>query len=185
MAKLESPPFERGATFFNGGTVDSTSGSNLEGNMWTFEDLDLSGRYSATQGGSTNARSNRPIKCMVVRNASGITLLPKRLVTLQASGLYYLGRVDGYATTDAQGPAFPVDEWLPDTGVVANDLFWIVVEGPAMCLMPLSQVAAIAVGDIVYALTAATSGATTAGAFSPGAVPLPRPRPRTERRRRS
>lgn len=159
MARSENPPFARGDTFYNGGTIDTANlgGADLEGQVWEFEDLD----YSAK---NLPERSGRRCKCMIVRNASGIALLPKRLVTFQHTAGNEPKRVDGYADLTAEGSCFPVDEFLGTAGVPNNDLFYIVIEGPAMCLTPLADMSsAIAVGDVLVSLTAATSQATSAG----------------------
>lgn len=169
MARMESPPFSRGETFYNGATIDSNNlgGLNLEGMIWVFEDEDL------TPGnvGAKVIRTGRPVKCMVCRNISGIALLPKRLVNLsttQTDGRQYLGRVDGYSNATAQR-AYPIDEYLPSAGVPNNDLFWVVIEGPAKVLTDLAGGAnnVISVGQVVCALTAVTSQATTAGRVQP------------------
>ncbi len=161
MARDDAPPFGRGETFYNGGTIDSNNlgGAQWEGKVWEFEDLD----YSKSPGAKP-ARSGR---CMIVRNVSGIALLPKRLVSLQTAGTdgrFFLGRVDGYTTITAQ-QGFPVDEFLTSTGVPNNDLFWVVIDGPATCLTDLAGAGlnVINVGDVLVSLTAATSQATTAG----------------------
>jgi hypothetical protein len=155
MAKRENPPFPRGSTWYNGGTIDSNSlgGENLEGTIWEFEDLDLS---------ATGA--------MIVRNKAADVLLPKRLVTMKAtSGATYIAQVDGYADTTAESPTFPVDEWLPAAGVPVNDLFYVVIEGPATVMTPLEADAnnVFSVGTTLVSLTAATSGATTSGRVRP------------------
>ncbi len=115
--------------------------------------------------GPRPARTNRKVRCRCVRNVSGITLLPKRLATFQlsAGSEGYGARVDGYVCTTAQR-GYPVDEWLPN-GVVNNDLFWLVVDGPSNCLLDLAAGAnnVITVGDPLIGLTAATSQATSAG----------------------
>jgi hypothetical protein len=160
MARDDSPPFERGSTWYNGGTIDSNNlgGAQHEGKIWVFEDINV----TPGTAGAKPTRSNRPVKCMCVRNVSGIALLPKRLVRLQKSGLFFLGRVDGYTTVTAE-QGWPVDEYLPAAGVPNNDLFWVVIDGPAMCLTDIAAGISVVVGDIVVALTAATSQATTAG----------------------
>lgn len=166
MAIGESPPFARGETYFNGGTADSTSGANYEGSIVEFADLD----YSANSAvGAKPSRSNRVVRCMVVRNVAAAALLPKRLVTLKKTGLLFCGQVDGYADVTAEDRAFPVDEFLPTTGVPVNDLFYVVIEGPAMCMTDLAGAGnnLIAVGDKLVALTAASSGATTSGRVKP------------------
>jgi hypothetical protein len=130
--------------------------------IWVFEDLDYS------QRGTKPARSGRKVTCMCVRNVAAAALLPKRLATLQKSGVNYLGRVDGYSTLTAVN-AFPVDEFLPAAGVPVNDLFWVVIDGPATVLTDLAGAANNVwnVGDVLTSLTAATSGATTAGRVKP------------------
>lgn len=168
MARNEAPPFPRGQTFYNGATINTSDlgGQNLEGKEWEFEDIDLS------QTGAKPARTNRTVRCRCVRNVSGINLLPKRVVSYQTGGTdgrYAVGRVDGYTTTVAQRAAGVVDEWLPAAGVVNNDLFWIVVEGPTKVLTDLAGGAnnVHTIGELVTALTAATSQATTAGRVQP------------------
>lgn len=163
MARNENPPFGRGDTFYNGATINSSDlgGLNHEGKEWWFEDVNI------TQGtvGAHTLRTNRLVRCRCVRNVSGAALLPSRLVSFQASGINYGARVDGYADVTAQR-GYPVDEWLPAAGVPNNDLFWIVIEGPALCLTPLVNTdfnGTVAEGQVMVALTAATSGATTAG----------------------
>ena len=59
-----------------------------------------------------------------------------------------------------------VDEYLPIAGVAVNDVFWVVVSGPTEVVAALSGTA-VAVGDRLAAITAATSGATTAGRVKP------------------
>lgn len=165
MARDDSPPFARGETFYNGGTIDSNNlgGHEHVGKIYVFEDIDL------TPGsvGAKAARTNRRVVCMIVRNVAAAAILPKRLVTLQSGGSdgrYLASRVDGYARTSA-ARAYPVDEFLPAAGCPVNDLCYIVIEGPAKLLSPLDGGAdnVFNVGDVIVALTAITSGATTAG----------------------
>lgn len=164
MARKENPPFPRGQTFYNGGTIDSNNlgGANLEGTVWEFEDID----YSTAP---FKQRSGRLVKCMIVRNVAAAALLPKRLVSFkQSAGSPFVGQVDGYTTTTA-AEGYPVDEFLPAAGVPVNDLFYIVIDGPAKVLTDLAGGAnnVVNVAGAVVALTAATSGATTAGRVAP------------------
>lgn len=95
--KYENLPFPIGSTFFDGGTVDSTVSTNLEGRVFEIEDLDYS------QSGAKPARSGRFKKVMVVRNKAAAALLPKRVVTFKVTaGNAFLGQVDGYCTTTAK-----------------------------------------------------------------------------------
>lgn len=157
MARNENPPFERGATFYNGETIDANDlgGLGIEGMEWVFEDRDP---------GSATQRTNRPVRCRVLRNTSAGALLPKRLGRFEAGAGEFGSRVDGYATTLA-AEAVPIDEYLPAAGVPVNDLFWGVIEGPAVILTTLAGDATnvFSVGNWGVAATAATSGATTSG----------------------
>lgn len=165
MARDEAPIFERGQTYFGGQTIDSagvTATNHLLGKEWVFEDLDLSDPPVLT------LRSGHPVTVRAVRNISGGALLPKRLVSPAATSTSgytgYLKEVDGYADVDAEH-CYPVDEWLPAAGVADDDIFYIVVKGPATILTSLSGDAnnVVDVGDTLVAQTAVTSGATTAG----------------------
>ena len=159
MARNEAPPFGLGETFSNNfATSGSTAdGTQYEGKEYVFEDINPQ---------TKTTRSNQYKRVRIVRNISAGVLLPSRLVqfglTPNSNGVYG-GQVDGYASTTAQR-CYPVDEFLPAAGVQVNDLFYIVVDGPAVILTDLASLApSIAVGDNLVSQTAATSGATTAG----------------------
>ena len=174
MARNENPPFARGDTFYNlfaASTQSTSDGIQYEGKEWVFED------YSPQ---TKLYRSGRPVVCRIVRNVSGIALLPGRVARFAAGALaangapggVFGGQVDGYAApaanpadfTSLQSYGVPVDEYLPTAGVQNNDLFWVVVQGPAGVLTDLATLSpSINVGDLVIAQTAATSQATTAG----------------------
>lgn len=144
-----SLPFPRGQTFFNGGTTNTTDGLNLEGMEVIVRD--------------TIYGSGRPVRLKCVRNVSGVTLYPKTLVRYQLTADNFGKRVDGYTKTTGQDWAGVVDELV--TSVPANDLFWIVVEGPAIVRRSLANYSSdIAVGDRVVAQTInGTTGSTTTG----------------------
>jgi hypothetical protein len=171
MARPESPPFNRGETFYNGTTIVAATQDPLQliGHEWVFEDIiwNLAGQVGAKQ-----LRTQRPVTCRVVKNVSGINLLPARAVnmtTIGTDGRTFENSVDGYSTTTAAFVGGVVDEWLPAAGVVANDFFYIVTKGPTGILMDLAAGATdvFTVGMVVVALTAATSQATTAGRIAP------------------
>jgi hypothetical protein len=165
MARDEAPIFERGKTYFDGATIaaaDVTATNHLLGKEWAFEDLE----YGSPP--TLESRTGHRVVVRLVRNISGGALLPKRLVTLAdpaTSGYTVYGaEVDGYANVSAEH-CYPVDEFLPAAGVADDDLFYIVVEGPAMVLSSLSGDAnnVVTVGQALVAQTAVTSGATTSG----------------------
>ncbi len=154
----------RGQTLLSGaGRTLSSSGqaSKLEGLAKWFADRDS----TATR---LNAlRSQKRVLMMLVRNASGIALASKAVVTW-ASG-YRNKRVAGYCTLDHQEIAGVVDEFIGSSGVPANDLFWLAVKGPALVRKSNAADATclINAGDILTSLTAATSQAATAGRIQP------------------
>ena len=159
MADNVTGLFERGKTYYHGTskTLSTSYGTSVdyEGTVRQFQDLAVSA------GGMKTKNSGRTVTCMLVRNTSAGALLPGRLVSWQSG---YIGRrVDGYTTTDFARVAGVVDEHLPAAGVPRYDLFWLVVKGPTQVINSMSQVADIAEGDRLVALTGATSGATTSG----------------------
>jgi hypothetical protein len=169
MARDEAPPFGRGEMFWDSSytptTQDITDTQHLEGKEWTFEDIDY------TLRGAKTVRTGKMVRCRVVRNVGAAALLPKRLASFvadQTTGTKLVGRVDGYTTTTA-ARGYPIDEFLPSAGCQVNNLCWLVMEGPAVVLSDLAGGAnnVLNVGDLVVALTAATSGATTAGRLAP------------------
>jgi hypothetical protein len=151
MARNENPPFDRGQSYFNGGTVDDTLGAQLLGKEWVFEDRDPA---------SMTIRTNRDVRVRAVRNDAGFNVLPKRLAQLNAAG----DTITGYAAVNPQD-GYPIDEYIPSAGIPDGDILYVVVDGPAMVSTGLAADATnvIAAGDRVCAATAATSGATTAG----------------------
>lgn len=154
MSRQGQPPLTRGNT-----STDGVAG--FAGTVWTFEDIDLSTSYASARVKRTNQR----VQCRLVKNSSGIALLPKRGVTYKAGTNQT--EVDGYVRTTSAECAGIVDEWLPAAGVANGDYFWIVVQGPTMVLSSLAGNSenVITERDPLVALTAATSQATTAGRF--------------------
>lgn len=145
----------RGETYYNGNTIDANNlqGGQLLGQVKEFEDNDWGSSESAKP-----ARSARKVHCMLVRNGTGITIFGKRWVSLNVNTY----NVTGYTITTAQ-KGYPTDEFLPAAGVPANDIFWIVIRGPAIVKTLMSgQTADIAAGDLLVAATV-NAGSTAAG----------------------
>lgn len=159
MARDENPPFGRGETWYSGETIDTADlgGENLEGKEWVFEDVD------PTTG---LARTGNPVRCRIVRNNAGINLLPKYMAQLDKTTAGEFGKqVLGYVNTTA-GEGYPIDEYLPAAGVPNGDLFWIVIEGPAVVTTTKDGDASnvVNLGDwVVGATAAASTHSTTAG----------------------
>jgi len=149
MSLYVDPPFALGQTL---GVTEATQGDNWVGVVKVFPDVD------PTTG---QVRSNRVKKCVAVRNGSGATLLGKRAVAFK-DGSYT--EVSGYKRTTGSYAAGVSDEYLPASGVAANDVFWVTVEGPTV----VSVATAVAVGDVLVdnktiAATAATDAASSGG----------------------
>lgn len=142
---------------FELGTYDTTGAfAHLLGREYVVE-------YRGKTAPTSPAPGGRLRKVKLCFNNSGATLLPQRLVQPQLTAGAYGYNVAGYSRLTAERVIGGIDEFLPSAGVPDQAYFWVVVKGPAKLLMPLSQVADIAVGDALVAITAATTGATTAG----------------------
>lgn len=132
-------------------TLASTGfGTNMEheGHPHVFQDFDPGASPRLTK------RSHQGVKCLLVRNCTSTVLYAGDAVTW---GSGYRGkRVDGKCTTTAQEIAGFVDDFLPSGGVRNGDLFWLVVEGNCLVRTNMSNANA-GMGDILYAITAATS----------------------------
>ena len=165
MARDEAPPFARGETWYNGGTIDSVvtdtlglGGINYEGKEFVFE-VNAQDQETAF-GNSYQDPSGRAVRVKVVRNLSGVNLLPARLAHWQAgsttSGRGYKTAVDGYAIVPGPGIAGVIDEFLPPAGVPNYDLFYLVIDGPSQ-FTNVTGAVSFTTGDC---LVAATQGAT-------------------------
>lgn len=144
----EALPFQRGQTMFGGAPDASTDGNGILGQ-----------EYKAVYelGGT-----KRSVILRAVRNSSGVTVHGKKLAKLNALGTAILG----LGIADGEQRVAPIDEYLPTGGCAANDICYVVVQGPAVCLTQVAVADAnvIAAGDLVNVATInVTSGATTAG----------------------
>lgn len=154
----------RGHTYHGGTPTSVGRSTDLEGIEVHFADEEV------VNGGPNNKRSGRTTLCRLVRNSSGITLEPKRAVRWESG--YRGRRVDGYCAATAAECAGIVDDHLPSAGVADDDLFWVMRKGPGLVKTDLAGGAnnVIADGNLMVALTAATSGATTAGRVAAGSA---------------
>ena len=172
MSLQVDPPFGLGQTWFSLGpseTVKNDSyhgiqsnalyGDNFTGCVKEFTDVNpITGQV----------RTNRRKVCVAVKNSSGVALLPKRVVTFSTTAGKLFSEVTGYSAVANEERVGVVDEWLPASGVTANDIFWVTVDGPTEVSAALSGTD-IAAGGRLAAIVAATSGATTAGRVTPNA----------------
>ena len=150
MSLSNDPPFALGQTL---GVSLVTDGTGWVGCVKEFVD---------TNPITGTIRSNRPKVCVAVRNTSGAALLPKRVVRLAGTGTALFGAADGYAAVAGEEFVGVVDEFLPASGVAANDVFWATVNGPTEVAVALSG-SDITVRSRLAVITAATAGASAAG----------------------
>ena len=143
--------------YYNVTSTTATQSASLEGLQKYFPDNVAGAAQPDTK------RSGRRVLMRLVRNSSGINLLPKKAVVWETG--YRGKRVDGYAASTAAEVAGIVDDQAPAAGIPDNALFWIHRQGPALLLNDLASGATtvIAEGGMVVALTAAASTGTTAG----------------------
>ena len=186
-ARNENPPFPRGSSFYNGAPIDvsnlptSLGGSQLVGKEWEFEDI-------SPNVASPTQRTNSYVRARMVRWLQpAFNALPGFICNYYTSNTYAtvpstpgsntttqagipsagneFAHSDGFTDTTAQDFLGVIDEYLPAAGVPQYDIFWAVVEGPTAVMTPLDGGSdnVFALNQRVVALTAATSGAVTAG----------------------
>lgn len=163
MSRDNDTMLGRGETYYAGATIDTNNlqGVEREGDTKIFED-----KLWSAQGVKGERNQSRSVCCRLVRNLSGVTLFAKTLVVLDPSNP---NRVTGRARVLFE-ECYPVDEFLPATGVPNGDLFWIVLSGPAKILTPMSGAefngVSIALNDFIGAATT-NGGSTAAGSTVP------------------
>lgn len=172
-------PFKRGHTMFDKPASDTslatTDGAEWEGTIWEFPDVNP----------HTGAkRSNASVICMIVRwTAAAGNALPSRLVCLDTdlvtnggtSVAGPLGRAQtkeftrqGATASVLAAKGWPADEYLPSAGVAKNDLFYIVLSGPAIVKLANVDNTGIDVGETLVAITGNVTDDTTSGATDAG-----------------
>lgn len=156
-------PFDRGDTWY--GTANTIDTSNygtsiaLEGLDFWVPDMDSTNRLVR--------RSESQVHLRVVRNVSGITLIPGLAMSWKSGSEGK--RVDGYTDGTAERAAGIVDEFYSDTAGVRNgDLFYLVTAGNVLVHTPVAGSSFgdsdWVAGDILYAISADGSLASTTGA---------------------
>ena len=152
MSLFVDPPFALGQTL---GVTSATEGENWVGVVKVFPDVNPR---------TGVVRSTRVKKCVAVRNSSGVALAAKRGVSFTAGSVK---TVTGYVYEDGRANkavAGVVDEYLPSTGVAANDIFWVTVDGPTELLINVAtEPGQHVIGATINNVTAATSSGNTGG----------------------
>jgi len=143
-------PFQRGKTLYQGTPTDTSYIAPCIGEEFRVRD--------------TIHGTNRIVVLRAVRNeadfgGSGSAVEPKRLARLSADGKAIIG----YTRLPSE-KGYPIDQLLPTAGCAYKDVCYVVVEGPALVLTSLSNYSTdVAARESLNSMTAATSGATTAG----------------------
>ena len=139
-------------------TADTTSLEDLLGTVREFPDID-----STSTSSLKVPRSGMTSTGMLVRNTSGIALLPGRICRWKAAKMFK--EVDGYTTATAAEAAGVVDEQLPTAGAASNAIFWLFGKGPHLVRTDLTGDTDTNFSEFarLVAITAVTSQSTTAG----------------------
>ena len=163
------PPFDLGETL--SGTDDDSNLTNKhwEGAIYSFPDVDR----SVGPRGARTRRSGAVIRAVCVRNTSGgaLTVAKKALIfdltPGATTGRKLLGSVDAQSSAVNQFGGVGDNELT--TTVASNDLFWLVVGGPAEVLF--KDGANIAIGDLlITSSSAAAADEAAAGSATIGMV---------------
>jgi hypothetical protein len=128
--------------------AENGDGSTIVGVRKTFADV------HPTTG---QTLSNHTVDCIAVKNTSGGAILPGTVVKFKDTAI--LSEVDGgaVAATLLMGVA---DEYLPAAGAPDEEVFWVVVNGPAEVTKTATSVSAgAAYGPSATAGSAAAQGA--------------------------
>ena len=149
MSRGNKLPFERGKSAYQNATVTSTDLAHLEGQIVYLPHTNYADRKKRD--------SNIDITAVVVRNSSGEALLPGDIVVWKT--LQFVKQVDLTTNTDSHADfddataliAGVVDDQLPAAGVQDNDLFYLIVKGPAIAhiLAVQSTTAHVASGNLM------------------------------------
>jgi hypothetical protein len=157
---MESLPFPRGSTAFGGTPDNSTYGNHLLGQEFCQVDTIYgTGRFVWLRAVRNLIGTPKPAvfaKTLAIMDPTGTTITGVTNLDAQGAG----------GVTGEYGPIAPVDELLTSAGCAYQDICYVVVEGPALCLTAMSNTAdnVINVGDWVNAQTYnTTTGAVTTG----------------------
>jgi hypothetical protein len=161
MGRYEEPPFQRGETYFQGVTIDTSDLTNIGGE-------DYEGREYEVQDEIHG--SGAAVRLRVVRNMSATPVTASQCVKPDTTDGMFNRRVNGVASGAAQR-CYVADELLPAGGVPQYDLFYVVVDGPALAVNTHTSPSTLAVGDRVVSAAGGRinkadysgSGATLAG----------------------
>lgn len=125
MSRYNKLPFERGRSAFQNQATsdwDITSLAHLEGQKVYLPNID--------PANPEVRRNGTDVVAVIVRNNSGAPLTPGSAVWWKTG--YHGTRVEASAAADNAEVCGFVDDHLPTAGVQDEDLFYMIVEGPAL-----------------------------------------------------
>ena len=125
MSRYNKLPFERGRSAFQNQATsdwDITSLAHLEGQKVYLPNID--------PANPEVRRNGTDVVAVVVRNDNGSALAPGTALWWKTG--YHGTRVTASAATDNGEVCGFVDDHLPSGGVQDDDLFYMIVEGPAL-----------------------------------------------------
>jgi hypothetical protein len=168
--EIDTPPMELGQTLAGTDSDDNLINSDKLGLRYVFPAVATTGTIRGQKGRKTG----RTITAMLVRNTAAFAILGKRVVKLTEAGGYGdLSAVNGYTCVKADDHCAFSDPGLPSAGCAANDIMWVILEGPTTVLAPHVGGGfdkAIAKGDPLVAATGTTTGTSDEGRVSVGGV---------------
>jgi hypothetical protein len=161
-----APPMELGQVLDGKDADGNLKHEDKLGMIFTFPAHVMTGG----PGRSKTKLTGKAIVAILLRNTSTLTLLGKRLGSLDLTAGYNITKnVDGYSVNNNRPGVVLIDPWLDSNGVADDDIFWGIIGGPAPCLVPMTGAGMnqdIVVGQVLVAATGTTSGATTSGRIS-------------------
>lgn len=143
MSVRNNPPFGSGQTYFAGTNATTTGTARLLGSTWQFVDqgepsqntLTTTVGRAALRSASGFVRTHMAIRAnATLRIGTQATQTTcSRMIALNTASFGLLGVANGKGAP-TRPHAFPIDDRLT-TGVVTNDIFYVVVNGPCLARM--------------------------------------------------
>lgn len=163
-------PFPLGETLTGKNAAGTLINNDKLGLIYKVPYQDLSASLIRT---ALQRNTYRPLIVVALRNESGLTLQPKRVVRVSlTAGYSALEAVDGYTVTLGQKLAVFTDPFV--TSIADDDIFWGILSGPTIVKTAYVEAdfnGQIAVGAQLVAATGSTSGNSQNGRVSNVTLP--------------
>lgn len=167
---LPDPPMELGQTYKGKDADGNLINGHLLGLVYTFPNSPVNGLPRAGKSRNTG----KPITAVLLRNETGLTIYGKRFAMLSNAGGYNgVEAVSGYNATLGNFGIVLIDPFLPSGGCADDELFWGVISGAVLIKSPFAAGhvgGSIALGSLLVAATAATTGTSESGRVTTVAI---------------